>query len=82
MMTVLWKERLTTLTVPAIESDPSMNADSRHTRCWLILLLKEDEAEGWVNMGTKEVEEEERVEGSCTGFATIDTFLIGIGALT
>ena len=83
-MTVLWNERLTTLTVPAIESVPSMNADSRQMRCWLIRLLKEDEAEGWVNMGTKEVEAEERVASgtSCIGFATIAIFLIGIGALT
>ena len=69
---------MTTLTVPAIESDPSMNADSRQMRCWLIRLLKEDEAEGWVNMGTKEMVEEERVEGSCRGFDTIDTFLIRV----
>jgi len=84
MMTVLWKEMLTTLTVPAMESVPSMNADSRQMRCWLIRLLNEDEAEGWVNMGTKEVEAEERAASgtSCIGFATIAIFLIGIGALT
>jgi len=78
--TVFWKERLTTLTVPAIEFCPSWNADSRQMRCWLIRLWKEEEAaEGWVNIGTKEVDDD-RVAGTGAGFAAI--FLIGIGALT
>ena len=83
-ITVFWKARLTTLTVPAIESCPSMNADSRLMRCWLSLLLKELEVDGWVNIGTREtvVDIDWEEAGTCTGFATMAIFLIGIGALT
>ena len=61
-----------------------MNADSRQMRCWLSLLLKELEVDGWVNIGTREtvVDMDWEEAGTCTGFATMAIFLIGIGALT